>query len=122
MKNTFIEELKKYERKALDLKMVKSCSGKGQCSTDLKQLMSQVTALKQRMAQYRPLLSDDIIVAFESLLWLDLKFKKLINSLLLFIQIFTKNVEYSNGSYRRDSPQDVKEDCTADKGNLPSPF
>jgi hypothetical protein len=78
--------------------------------------------LKQRMAQYRPLLSDDIIVAFESLLWLDLKFKKLINSLLLFIQIFTKNVEYSNGSYRRDSPQDVKEDCTADKGNFPSTF
>ena len=79
MKNTFIEELKKYERKALDLKLTKGCSGKGQCSTDLKQLMSQVTALKQRMAQYRPLLSDDIIVAFESLLWLDLNFKKLIN-------------------------------------------
>ena len=39
MKNTFIEELKKYERKALDLKMVKSCSGKGQCTTDLRQLM-----------------------------------------------------------------------------------
>ena len=31
--------------------------------------MGQVTAFKERMAQYRPLLSDDIIVAFESLLW-----------------------------------------------------
>ena len=30
--------------------------------------MGQVSALKQRMAEYRPLLSDDIIVAFESLL------------------------------------------------------
>lgn len=36
--------------------------------------MAQVTALKERMAQYRPLLSDDIIVAFESLLWLILHF------------------------------------------------
>lgn len=68
MKNTFIEELKKYERKALDQKLTRSCNGKGQCTTNLRELMAQVTALKQRMAQYRPLLSDDIIVAFESLL------------------------------------------------------
>ena len=69
MKNTFIEELKKYERKALDAKLIRSCSSKGQCTTNLRDLMAQVTALKERMAQYRPLLSDDIIVAFESLLW-----------------------------------------------------
>lgn len=69
MKNTFIEELKKYERKALDAKLIRSCSSKGQCTTNLRDLMGQVTALKERMAQYRPLLSDDIIVAFESLLW-----------------------------------------------------
>jgi hypothetical protein len=68
MKNTFIEELKKYERKSLDLKLTRSCAGKGQCTTNLRELMGQVTALKERMAKYRPLLSDDIIVAFESLL------------------------------------------------------
>ena len=68
MKNTFIEELKKYERKALDLKLTRSCSGRGQCTTNLRELMAQVTDLKARMAQFRPLLSDDIIVAFESLL------------------------------------------------------
>jgi len=50
MKNTFIEELKKYERKALDPKLVRSCSGKGQCMTNLRDLMGQVSALKQRMA------------------------------------------------------------------------
>jgi hypothetical protein len=47
MKNTFIEELKKYERKALDQKLTKNCTGKGgQCSTNLRELMAQVTALK----------------------------------------------------------------------------
>lgn len=70
MKNTFIEELKKYERKALDQKLTRNCSGKGQCTTNLRELMQQVTELKYKMAKYRPLLSDDIIVAFESLLWL----------------------------------------------------
>ena len=68
MKNTFIEELKKYERKALEAKLVRSCSGKGQCATNLRELIHQVTTLKQMMAKYRPILSDDIIVAFESLL------------------------------------------------------
>lgn len=29
MKNTFIEELKKYERKALDPKLTRACGGKG---------------------------------------------------------------------------------------------
>jgi hypothetical protein len=29
--------------------------------------------LKQQMSRYRPLLSDDIVVAFESLLWLRVK-------------------------------------------------
>jgi hypothetical protein len=29
MKNTFIEELKKYERKALDTKMTRVCGSKG---------------------------------------------------------------------------------------------
>lgn len=71
MKNTFIEELKKYERKALDPKLTRQGHGKGQCTTNLRDLMSQVTELKKRMAGFRPLLSDDIIVAFESLLWID---------------------------------------------------
>jgi hypothetical protein len=68
MKNTFVEELKKYEMKALDVKITRSCEGKGQCTTNLRELICQVSALKQKLAQYRPLLSDDIIVAFESLL------------------------------------------------------
>jgi len=50
MKNTFIEELKKYERKALDSKLTRSFGGKGQCQTNLRELMGQVTALKSRMA------------------------------------------------------------------------
>ena len=68
MKNTFIEELKKYERKALDPKLVKACEGKQQCSANLRELIRQVTVLKHKLSSYRPLLSDDIIVAFESLL------------------------------------------------------
>ena len=56
MKNTFIDELRKYERKALEVKMTRACEGKG------------LTQLKGKLAAYRPLLSDDIIVAFESLL------------------------------------------------------
>ena len=39
MKNTFIEELKKYERKSLDSKLTKSCEGKAQASINLKQLI-----------------------------------------------------------------------------------
>ena len=68
MKNTFVEELRKYERKALDPWMVKSASGRLSASTNLRQLIIQVSNLKNRMGQYRPLLSDDIVVAFESLL------------------------------------------------------
>ncbi len=70
MKNTFIEELRKYERKALDIKIVKSCEAvkERQCGTNLRELITQVSALKHRLSAYRPLLSDDIIVAFESLL------------------------------------------------------
>ena len=68
MKNTFIEELRKYERKALDPWVSKNCSGKIAASTNLRMLIVQVTELKNRMAGYRPLLSDDIVVAFESLL------------------------------------------------------
>ncbi|CDW79568.1 UNKNOWN [Stylonychia lemnae] len=68
MKNTFIEELKKYERKSLDIKLTKNCEGKQQCSINLRELINQVSQLKSRLATYRPLLSDDIIVAFESLL------------------------------------------------------
>jgi hypothetical protein len=68
MKNTFIEELRKYERKALDPWVVKNCAGKIAASTNLRMLIIQVTELKNRMAGYRPLLSDDIVVAFESLL------------------------------------------------------
>ncbi len=70
MKNTFIEELRKYERKALDTKIIKNCEAvkERQCATSLRDLITQVAALKHRLSAYRPLLSDDIIVAFESLL------------------------------------------------------
>jgi len=74
MKNTFIEELRKYERKALDPWMTKTAAGRLSASTNLRQLIIQVSNLKNRMGQYRPLLSDDIVVAFESLLW-SLKYK-----------------------------------------------
>jgi hypothetical protein len=68
MKNTFIEELRKYERKALEPWLTKSNTGKIAASTNLRGLIVQVSALKNRMASFRPLLSDDIVVAFESLL------------------------------------------------------
>ena len=68
MKNTFIEELKKYERKSLDTWVTKNHVGATQGSANLRKMIHQVTRLKQRMSGYRPLLSDDIVVAFESLL------------------------------------------------------
>ena len=68
MKNTFIEELKKYERKALDPWITRNHESKQQASAQLRKLIQQVCRLKQRMSGYRPLLSDDIVVAFESLL------------------------------------------------------
>ena len=70
MKNTFLEELRKYERKALEPKLVKTCDAlkERQCATNLRELILQVSSLKQKLGNYRPLLSDDIIVAFESLL------------------------------------------------------
>ena len=68
MKNTFIEELKKYERKALDSKLTRSPIGKHAASANLRLLIEQVVELKTRMSAYRPILSDDIVVAFESLL------------------------------------------------------
>lgn len=68
MKNTFIEELKKYERKSLDSWLTKDHLGKLSGSANLRSLISQVVELKKRLAGYRPLLSDDIVVAFESLL------------------------------------------------------
>ena len=41
MKNTFIEELKKYERKALDQKITRNSSNKGgQCENNLRELMA----------------------------------------------------------------------------------
>lgn len=40
MKNTFIEELKKYERKSLDPKLTRQGHGKGQCTTNLRDLMA----------------------------------------------------------------------------------
>ena len=68
IKKTLVDEIKKYERKKLDVKLVKECEGKQQGSIDLALLIKQVTALKEKMAKYRPLLSDDIMIAFESLL------------------------------------------------------
>ena len=69
MKNTFIEELKKYERKSLDTWLTKDQLGKLAGASNLRALINQVVELKKRLAGYRPLLSDDIVVAFESLLW-----------------------------------------------------
>ena len=68
MKNTFVEELKKYERRALEPWLTKNHMSNLQASAHLRKLILQVTSLKQRMSGYRPLLSDDIVVAFESLL------------------------------------------------------
>lgn len=68
MKNTFIEELKKYERKALDMWLTKEHLGTQAGSANLMNLVAQVVELKKRLAGFRPLLSDDIVVAFESLL------------------------------------------------------
>ena len=70
MKNTFIEELRKYERQALAPKLTKALEAAKdrQCAINLRELITQVAALKGRLGHYRPLLSDDIIVAFESLL------------------------------------------------------
>lgn len=39
MKNTFIEELKKYERKALDSWLLRTHSGTAQASTHLRKLI-----------------------------------------------------------------------------------
>jgi hypothetical protein len=68
MKNTFLEELRKYERKTLDPKLTREPKGTNAASANLRILTNQVVELKHRMATYRPLLSDDIVVAFESLL------------------------------------------------------
>ena len=68
MKNTFIEELKKYERKAMEPWVTLTHTGKQQASANLRALIHQVCRLKGRMSGYRPLLSDDIVVAFQSLL------------------------------------------------------
>ena len=40
MKNTFIEELKKYERKALNPKLTKQCQNSSQCTCNLRELMA----------------------------------------------------------------------------------
>jgi hypothetical protein len=68
MKNTFLEELRKYERKTLDPKLTRDPKSTNAASANLHTLIGQVVELKHRMATYRPLLSDDIVVAFESLL------------------------------------------------------
>lgn len=46
MKNTFIEELKKYERRALDPWLTKTHTGNQQASAYLRKLILQVTNLK----------------------------------------------------------------------------
>lgn len=68
IKKTLVDEIKKYERKKLDIRIIKECEGKQQGSIDLAMLIRQVTALKDKMSKYRPMLSDDIMIAFESLL------------------------------------------------------
>ena len=64
----FVDEIKKYERKKLDVKLFKPADGKQKGSIDLSLLIKQVTGLKGKMSKYRPMLSDDIMIAFESLL------------------------------------------------------
>ena len=76
MKSTFLEELRKYERKQMDTRITRQPTGRHAASANLRELINQVVCLKQRMAGFRPLLSDDIVVAFESLLWWKLKDKK----------------------------------------------
>ena len=100
MKNTFIEELKKYERKALDTWLTKDHLGKGAGGANLKQLIGQVVELKKRLASFRPLLSDDIVVAFESLLW------------------HKNNLNNGFSYFWGDSSQDVQEDSSAYKSYL----
>ena len=68
IKKTFVDEIKKYERKKLDVKLVKDADGKQKGSIDLALLIKQVSGLKEKMSKYRPMLSDDIMIAFESLL------------------------------------------------------
>ncbi|CAI2378399.1 unnamed protein product [Moneuplotes crassus] len=68
IKKTLIDEIKKYERKKFDIKIIKDCEGKQQGSINIAMLIKQVTALKEKMAKYRPALSNDIVIAFESLL------------------------------------------------------
>jgi len=69
IKKTLMDEIKKYERKSLDVKLTKNCENKKhQGSINLRLLISQVAGLKKIMARYRPLLSNDIMIAFESLL------------------------------------------------------
>lgn len=68
IKKTLIDEIKKYERKKFDISVVKDWEGKQQGSINISMLIKQVTALKERMAKYRPMLSNDIMIAFESLL------------------------------------------------------
>jgi hypothetical protein len=46
MKNTFFEELKKYQAKALDTWLMVPHSKKAQCTTHLRKLITQVVALK----------------------------------------------------------------------------
>ena len=50
MKNTFIEELKKYERKALDAWLTKDHIGKLAGASNLRALINQVVELKKRLA------------------------------------------------------------------------
>ena len=68
IQKTLVDEIKKYERKKLDIKLIKKCEGKQKGSIDLALLINQVTGLKDIMSKYRPMLSDDIMIAFESLL------------------------------------------------------
>jgi len=60
--------MKGYERKALEQWLIRDHFGKNVAGANLRQILTQVVALKKKLSGYRPLLSDDIVVAFESLL------------------------------------------------------
>ena len=46
MKNTFLEELRKYERKTLDIRITRQPVGRHAASANLRELINQVVQLK----------------------------------------------------------------------------
>ena len=68
IKKTLLDEIVKYDRKSLDPKLTKINKSKALGSTDLRLLIKQVIGLKDILNKYWPMLSNDIVKAFEGLL------------------------------------------------------